>query len=109
MLFVRALAAFFGLVLGAVALEPAPASARTPYDGSWSVVIVTNRGSCDRTYRYRLAIRDGAVFYQGSAPVNVRGRVNGNGDVSVQVWAGGQWRGNGFMGSCSGFWIAERR
>jgi hypothetical protein len=28
------------------------ASARSTYDGQWSVLIVTQRGSCDRAYRY---------------------------------------------------------
>ena len=107
------------------ALAPAPASARTAFDGNWSVLIVTNSGSCDRAYRYGLAIRDGAVIYQGSAAVNVAGRVRPNGVVNVRVWSGqqgasgsgrlsrdsgsGSWRGTGSMGSCSGDWIAERR
>lgn len=123
MLFPRAFAALF--VLGAGALAPAPASARTPYDGHWSVLIVTNHGPCDRAYRYGLAIRDGAVIYDGSTAVNVRGKVNRKGAVSVRVSAGGQgasgtgrlsrtggrgeWRGTGSMGTCSGVWTAQRR
>ena len=113
-----------GFILAA-ALAPAPASARTAYDGNWSVLIVTNSGPCDRAYRYGLSIRDGAVIYEGSAAVNVAGRVNPNGAVSVRVWAGrqgasgsgrlsrdsgsGNWRGTGSMGTCSGVWNAERR
>ena len=30
------------------------AMARTPFDGAWSVLIVTDRGTCDRAYRYAL-------------------------------------------------------
>jgi hypothetical protein len=125
MSFARAAAAIAtGLVLGAVAL-PAPASARTAYDGNWSVLIITNHGRCDRAYRYGLSIRNGAVIYEGSAAVNVRGRVSGKGAVNVRVWAGqqgasgsgrlsrndgsGHWRGTGSMGTCSGVWTAERR
>ena len=109
----------------AAALTPEPAAARTPYDGNWSVLIVTNTGPCDRGYRYGLSIRDGSVIYEGSAPVNVAGRVARNGAVNVRVWAGsqgasgsgrlsrtsggGQWRGTGSMGSCAGTWSAERR
>lgn len=112
-------------VLAAAALSPDPAAARTPYDGNWSVLIVTDQGPCDRAYRYGLAIRDGSVFYEGSAPVNVAGRVKKNGFVDVRVWAGSQgasgsgrlsrtdggglWRGTGSMGSCAGRWSAERR
>jgi hypothetical protein len=114
-----------GVVLAASALRPAPAVARTLFDGQWSVLIVTNNGPCDRAYRYGLAIQDGEVIYQGSASVNVAGRVAKNGAVKVKVWAGqqgaagsgrlsrtdgsGTWQGTGSMGSCSGVWTAERR
>jgi len=114
-----------GLVLAASALASAPASARTAFDGQWSVLIVTNSGPCDRAYRYGLSIQNGSVIYEGSAAVNVAGRVSPNGAVSVRVWAGrqgasgsgrlsrdsgsGNWRGTGSMGTCSGVWSAERR
>jgi hypothetical protein len=113
------------VVVAASALAPAPAAARTVFDGQWSVLIVTNNGPCDRAYRYGLAIQDGAVIYQGSASVNVAGKVARNGAVKVRVWAGqqgasgegrlsrsdgsGTWQGIGSMGSCSGVWTAERR
>src|SRR5262249_47840729 len=95
------------------------------YDGSWSVLIVTDNGSCDRAYRYGISIRNGAVQYEGSAPVNVAGQVGANGAVRVRVWSGSQnangngrlsrsggggtWAGSGTSGSCSGTWTAERR
>src|ERR1043165_637782 len=75
-------------ILAAAALAPDPAAARTPYDGNWSVLIVTQAGPCDRAYRYGLRIVDGSVIYEGSAPVNVAGRVYPNGLVNVGVWAG---------------------
>src|SRR6185295_3052099 len=106
-------------------LSPEPAAARTNYDGNWSVLIVTNSGPCDRAYRYGVSIRGGRVFYEGSAAVNVDGRVSGNGGVSVRLWAGSQsasgagrlsrdygsgtWRGAGSSSTCSGSWSAERR
>src|SRR5437764_14955353 len=118
------LPAIAGFVLAA-SLAPAPAAARTGYDGNWSVLIVTNSGPCDRGYRYGLSIRDGRVFYEGSAAVNVDGRVAPNGRVQVRVWAGSQsasgagrlatnygsgtWRGAGSSSSCQGPWTAERR
>jgi hypothetical protein len=114
-----------GLALVTAFFAPAPASARTPYDGKWSVLIVTRSGPCDQAYRYGLSIRDGAVFYEGSASVNVAGRVKNNGFVDVRVSAGsqgadgtgrlgktygeGKWRGIGSMGTCVGTWTAERR
>jgi len=95
------------------------------FDGQWSVLIVTNNGPCDRAFRYGLAIQNGDVIYQGSASVNVAGRVARNGVVEVRVWSGrqgaagsgrlsrtdgsGTWQGTGSMGSCSGVWTAERR
>jgi hypothetical protein len=109
----------------AAALAPTPAAARGPFDGNWSVLIVTQSGPCDRAYRYGLKIQDGSVIYEGSAPVNVAGRVANNGMVKVRLWAGqqgasgtgrlrggsggGDWSGTGSMGSCAGTWIAERR
>lgn len=121
----RTVAALLGCLTLASALAPAPAAARTPYDGNWSVLIVTNSGPCDRGYRYGLSIRDGRVSYEGSAAVNVDGWVNGKGAVRVRVWAGsqgatgfgrlgrdygdGSWRGTGSSGTCRGTWTAERR
>ena len=117
----RSLLVVAGLTLAA----SSPAAARTPYDGNWSVLIVTRSGPCDTAYRYGLSIRNGQVFYEGSASVNVQGRVGSNGGVSVTVSAGsqgasgsgrlsrnfgsGQWRGSGSMGTCVGTWSAERR
>jgi hypothetical protein len=120
-----------GLLLAASFTAPADAltstraPARTSFDGNWSVLIVTDTGSCDRGYRYGLSIRNGQVFYEGSAAVNVDGRVSPNGRVQVRVWAGsqsangvgrlsatygsGNWRGAGSASSCAGTWTAERR
>src|SRR2546421_413634 len=116
---------FAALAVVAAAASAAPVAARTNYDGNWSVLIVTNSGPCDRGYRYGLSIRDGRVFYEGSAAVNVDGRVAPNGRVQVRVWAGSQsasgagrlatnygsgtWRGAGSSSSCEGSWSAERR
>src|SRR5258708_20112105 len=79
-----------GCVLGIAALTPAQAAARTNFDGSWSVLIMTRSGPCDQAYRYGLFIRDGRVFYDGSAAVNVAGQVSPSGVVNVRVWAGSQ-------------------
>jgi hypothetical protein len=114
-----------GCVLGAALVLPAPAAARTSFDGNWSVLIVTRSGPCDQAYRYGLSIRDGRVAYEGSAAVNVAGEVTPKGIVNVRVWAGsqnangegrlsrdyggGEWNGNGSSGNCSGTWSAERR
>ena len=121
----RLLLPLFAAVAAVAAAAAPAAAARTNYDGSWSVLIVTNSGPCDRGYRYGLSIRGGRVFYEGSAAVNVDGRVAPNGRVQVRVWAGSQsasgagrlssnygsgtWRGAGSSSSCEGSWTAERR
>jgi hypothetical protein len=108
------------LLLGTAYLA-APAQAKTNFDGNWSVVIVTERGTCDRSYRYPVRITDGAVGYAGQASFNVSGKVAPNGKVNVTVSRGeqrangsGQLTANGGGGSwtggdCSGTWQAERR
>jgi hypothetical protein len=112
-----------------VAIAAIPASiAATPalaqFDGRWSVSIVTDRGNCDRAYRYGLEIRNGVVSYVGDNAFDIHGQVNRNGYVHVRVARGatyadghgrlsrdggsGVWQGEG-SGSCSGTWTAERR
>ncbi|MGH6768008.1 MAG: hypothetical protein ACRECO_03185 [Xanthobacteraceae bacterium] len=100
------------------------APARTPYDGNWSVLIVTQRGSCDRAYRYGVQIVNGRVVYNGGV-VNFSGRVTARGQVRVSVSSGsgrangsgrlsrnagnGRWSGVSGNDRCSGYWTAERR
>lgn len=100
------------------------ASAKTPFDGRWSVVIITDRGSCDRAYRYSIEIQNGIVRYTGDV-VEMGGRVANNGAVRVTVargnqravgqgrmgrdYGGGTWTGLGNGDTCSGNWEAERR
>jgi hypothetical protein len=101
------------------------ATARTAFDGSWSVLIVTERGTCDRAYRYGVQIVDGNVRYDGGGPINLSGRVTPNGAVQVTVSSSGSradgagrlsrnagrgnWRGRSGSEACSGYWEAERR
>jgi len=101
----------------------AAATTGNVYDGSWSVLIVTEHGACDRAYRYGVDIVDGMVRYDGA--VSFTGRVARNGNVQVSVSSGssrangagrlsrtsGQGRWVGYSGSdaCSGYWQAERR
>ena len=113
------------LVAATAALGSADkASAATPYDGRWSVVIQTDRGNCDQAYRYGLSIVNGNVTYAGDNSFEIRGHVANNGNVHVRVARGasyadghgqlshdsgsGVWRGLG-SGACSGRWFAERR
>jgi hypothetical protein len=110
---------------------PAPVPTRpaapvgTAFDGDWSVVIMTQSGGCDRSYRYGVRIANGDVIYDGGGPVDLQGHVFSNGSVRVRVSGAGQqaegqgrlsrsvgtgtWQGGGSLGSCAGVWQAERR
>lgn len=112
-------------LLGAAAVAGAAvahaATGRAAYDGAWSVLIVTERGTCDRAYRYPVRISNGAVGYAGQSGFSVSGRVNPNGAITVRVSRGNQsangtgrlsrdaGRGTWRAGECSGVWTAERR
>jgi hypothetical protein len=100
------------------------AFARSIYDGQWSVLIVTQKGSCDRAYRYALQIVNGNVV-DGGGIATLSGRVAPNGSVHVAVYSGGSlasgsgrlsqgagrgsWSGRSGPDICSGYWTAERR
>jgi hypothetical protein len=103
-----------------------PAFASTPYDGSWSVVIVTRAGACEPTVRYGVEISNGTVVNSaGSNQADVSGQVTRRGILKVSVRAGdawadgsgrlgmysgsGVWQGQGSSGACEGTWVAERR
>jgi len=115
---------------GAYASVPArlPERARggaSAFDGSWSVLILTQSGACDRAYRYGVRISNGAVHNAGGEAIALSGQVAPSGAVSVSVAAGdqsaqgagrltqtsgsGRWRGQGSLGICAGTWVAERR
>jgi hypothetical protein len=113
------------LALAGVASAAGTASARTIYDGAWSVLIITQSGSCDPTYRYGVQIADGAVVYDGGGPITLQGKVSPKGAVRVLLQAGSQyaegsgrlnrtrgsgvWKGQGMSSACAGVWQAERR
>jgi hypothetical protein len=119
-------------MVGAIAVSASVADARprqvdtqsrhaSSYDGRWSLVVETERGACDRSYRVGVDIIKGAITYDG----NAYGRVSTGGAVRVAVSVGNQhaqgagrlsrgagrgvWSGQGNAGTCSGRWIAERR
>ncbi len=113
---IGALAAASALATVAAAANPAPR-----YDGIWSVSIVTEKGDCDRGYRYPIRISNGVLVNGGSDPFTISGRVAPSGAITVTLSSGsksamgsgrlagntgeGLWHG----GACSGTWTAERR
>jgi hypothetical protein len=101
------------------------AVARTAFDGSWGVVIMTQSGGCDPEYRFGVQISNGNVVNETAGPASFQGQVSPDGSVWVSVAGGGQqaagqgrlsptagqgtWRGQGTNGACSGIWQAARR
>jgi len=94
------------------------------FDGLWSVLIQTQYGPCDATYRYPARIVGGRVLQaDNDYSYQISGAVSGNGGISVVVSKGGQsatgygrlsgsrgggtWRASG--GQCAGNWSASRR
>src|SRR4051795_7047368 len=119
-----ALTAFALLTASAFPAAPAPMGAtKQSFDGTWSVLIVTQKGTCDRAYRYPVRISNGSVGYAGEASFSVSGKVGETGAVIVTVSRGSQSAtGTGRMsatdgsgtwvaasGECTGIWTAERR
>lgn len=120
----RRLMLAFVLVLAATVSGSAKTS-RTSFDGSWSVLIITDAGTCDRTYRYGMRIAEGQMYYDGGMGVVLSGQVTPKGNVRVYLRQGdaaaqgsgrlskstgsGKWQGASPSLRCSGRWQAERR
>ncbi len=97
------------------------------FNGTWSVQLVTEAGSCDRQSSYTIAVEDGRIRYVPSGNegrISVSGQVGEGGNVSIGVRQGlgsadasGQLRGSGSgsgtwkvaMLGCTGRWTAQRR
>ena len=117
---VRRLAAAAAFVLLGAGAAPA-----ANFDGTWSVVIMTESGTCDAAYRYRVRIENGVVRYDGDSDISFSGKVDGTGAVRVSVARGqqhadgtgrldgdggtGTWTGASTADRCQGRWEAERR
>jgi hypothetical protein len=114
--------ALFTLVAASATVATTSTYAVPVYDGLWSVSIVTEKGDCDRGYRYPIRIQNGSLANAGSVTaITINGKVQPTGAITVVVNAGsksasgsgrlsgdlgeGHWSG----GECSGSWTAERR
>jgi hypothetical protein len=119
------LALLAALLSGAAVAGNLSGARAAVHDGNWSVLIITERGDCDRGYRYPVNVANGHVRYTGQAGLNLSGTVAPNGAVKVSIRMGdagadgtgrlsptggsGTWRGAGSGGTCAGRWEAERR
>ena len=112
----------FALVAASATLAASTSNAAAPrFDGLWSVSIVTEKGDCDRGYRYPVRINHGTLANGGSDPFTISGRVAPSGAITVTVshgdksatgsgrLAGNEGEGSWSGGSCSGTWSAEKR
>lgn len=113
------------LALGFAIAAPPHAGFAATQDGNWSVLVITEKGTCDKAFRYSVGVANGQVRYQGDASINFDGTVQPNGAVKVNIRLGeqgasgtgrlgptsgaGTWRGIGSAGECAGRWEAERR
>ena len=113
------------LVALAAAAPAAARSTQASFDGRWSVLIITDAGTCDRSYRYGLVVSHGRIYDAGNSGVAISGGVDRGGRVSVSLRYGeaaaqgsgrlsgtageGRWQGASSGARCSGRWLAERR
>lgn len=114
------------ILAGTVPASAAQRRAAVPdrFDGTWSVEIITEAGTCDRAYRYPVKIEHGRARFIGTA-FTVQGSVAGNGVVRGSISSGsstanvsgrlgsdgfgaGTWVASGAL-ECRGHWNAERR
>jgi hypothetical protein len=111
----------FALVAASTMFASSGTYSAPAYDGLWSVSIVTEKGDCDRGYRYPIRISNGVLANAGSVNITIAGKVQPTGAITVMVSAAGKnangtgrlsgdlgegrWSG----GECSGSWTAERR
>jgi hypothetical protein len=113
--------ALFALVAASATVVTTSSYAVPGYDGLWSVSIITEKGACDRGYRYPIRISNGVLANAGDVAVNIAGKVMPTGAVTVMVSAAGKsangtgrlsgnlGEGSWTGGDCSGTWTAERR
>jgi hypothetical protein len=108
-----------GAFASALVMTAATTPAAATFDGSWTVNIITTKGTCDAGMALPIQINSGRIASTVSE-VGVTGRVADHGGITVTVIQGikrafgigkladasgsGTWRG----GPCSGTWTASK-
>lgn len=118
---------YAGLVLASgislVAQSPARSAEAGAYNGTWTVEFVTERGLCDGSRTYSVAVQEGHVrLVTSDTATRLTGHVGADGTVGLSVSQGsasgsvlGRLRERSGSGSwkvsalCSGSWVAHRR
>ena len=105
-----------------LALAALPAAARSaPHDGRWSVLVITDKGTCD-VYRWTITVAKGRVIAMAKDVVTPAGRISRSGRVNLsfrrgrdvmmargrisRTYGSGSWRAS--VRKCVGRWRAER-
>jgi hypothetical protein len=112
----------FAMTVGYIATLVSTAEGRSLYDGSWDLLFVTQRGSCDSTYNFSVNVDNGIITHPNlvrfrgyvarsgavRASVTVQDKyASGTGKLSQNVGAG-TWRGYSGNARCLGYWTARR-
>ena len=114
---------YFAAALSAAFMSgTALAQKASQFDGNWSVQVLTDKGDCERVYRYPIIVQNGAIRYGGSESFNASGGISNSGAVKGAISRGEQRaqvtgrvsgsRGNGTWQTstgCSGVWNADKR
>ena len=112
-------------VFAAAFVSGAAQAQSNKFDGNWSVEVITEKGDCDKAYRWPVIVQNGRARYGGPENFNVSGQIAANGAVSGVIsrgqdranvrgrvsggWGSGSWTASGGSRNCSGRWNAEKR
>ena len=98
-----------------------------PYDGGWTMVLVTTSGHCG-VIKMGMAVNGGHISATSGKfvmhKISLAGLISGSGATKINGVAGprqaigtghftrakgsGKWNGTGPSGVCSGYWVADR-
>jgi DUF4097 and DUF4098 domain-containing protein YvlB len=112
------------IVSAALALTNGTVAAQQQFSGNWSVGATSERGTCNKAYRYPVVIENGTVRSGGPSNINVSGRVHPDGSIQSSVEralartnvtgrladrsGAGTWTTSGSV-NCSGRWRAIKQ
>src|SRR5271155_3811241 len=65
--------AFCAMLAATATLTATKSFAAPHYDGTWSVLVVTEKGTCDPAYRYPIRIANGTLLNAGDTAFTVTG------------------------------------
>ena len=76
------------LAIAAAAVLAAGAAEAANFDGSWSVLLSTSKGNCDKVYRFPVRVEGGRINYAGQTGATAQGGVTPNGKVTATFMYG---------------------